>query len=162
MTTGQMLFVSGSVLLVFTIILGVIFWIKKPQYRPENVVYCGGDTRHTQKLRNGYPTDPLTIHREPQMAVTPGIVIPQDGTERLTESQTDVLPETAALQRTELLDDHRTEKLEDEAAPLTEETTPLHPFDKTVLLSNSAESSDEGTMVLGQNRTEKSVKNYEV
>lgn len=63
MTTGQLLFYAGIALLALTVILAVIFLIKKPVYHPENAVYTGS-TGQTQKLRNGYPTDRLTIRRE--------------------------------------------------------------------------------------------------
>ncbi len=60
MTTGTMLFYSGAALLILTVILAVIFLIKKPKYSPENTAYMGDTTGATQKLRNAYPTDHMT------------------------------------------------------------------------------------------------------
>ena len=148
MMTGQVLFFCGVVLLILTIILGVVFLIKKPQYIPGNAIYTGADEQHTQKLHSGYPTNRLTIRRESSQATVPGTVFLNDGTEQLTEAQTDVLHGTTVLQDTELLDEQRTEKLENGTIPLSEETTPLQPFDKTVRLNDTAESPDDGTVVL--------------
>ena len=65
MTTGQVIFYSGVGLLIFTIVLGVAFWLKKPQYIPGNAAYDQGADKNTRKLRSGYPTDHLTVRREP-------------------------------------------------------------------------------------------------
>lgn len=145
MTTGQMLFVSGIVLLVFTIILGIIFWIKKPQYRPENVVYSGGDERNTQKLRNGYPTDPLTIRRESKQTAVRG-----EETELLSESQTDVIPATDMLQDAEPLDKQRAGQAGVGTVPQSEETMLLQGAEQTVFMEDSSESSVEGAPASGE------------
>ena len=52
----------GVGLLLLTIILAVVFAIKKPKYSPESAV-VDGDGR-TTPLRNGYPTEPMTIRRD--------------------------------------------------------------------------------------------------
>lgn len=57
MTTGQLMFYAGIGLFGLTVILAIVFMIKKPKYRPENAV--GGDGQ-TVPLRNGYPTEPVT------------------------------------------------------------------------------------------------------
>ena len=62
-STGQILFYSGAALLVLTIILAVVFIIKKPRYVPENAVYGNETPTRTQKLRNGYPTEAMTRRR---------------------------------------------------------------------------------------------------
>lgn len=125
MTTGQLIFYSGIGLLIITIILGIIFWIKKPQYIPENAAYDATGNKRTQKLRSGYPTDRLTIRREPERPVSPGTVPLQEETERLTTEQTDPIPRTEVLSDAETLNQQRTEKLNTETAPLPEETVQL-------------------------------------
>lgn len=64
MTIGQATFWSGIGLLVFTILLCVFFWLKKPKYIPENITYENTETGRTQRLQNGYPTERETIRRE--------------------------------------------------------------------------------------------------
>lgn len=96
MTTGQILFYGGAALLGLTVLLAIIFIIKKPKYTPESAVYAGTDPGRTQSLRNGYPTDRMTIRRESvQQAATEKIEQAQE-TELLTESQlgTELLPQT--------------------------------------------------------------------
>ena len=58
-TTGQLFFFAGVGLLAVTAVLAIIFAVRKPKYRPE----AAGDGV-TAPLRNGYPTDPLTVRRE--------------------------------------------------------------------------------------------------
>lgn len=50
MTTGQLLFYGGVALLGLTVILAIIFFIADPG--------------RTQRLRNGYPTDRVTVRRD--------------------------------------------------------------------------------------------------
>lgn len=83
MTTGQMVFYSGVGLLVLTILLGIFFMIKKPQYIPEHAELTPGEPHQTQKLRNGYPTDPVTRGKQAQQATE---LLLQDG--GLTQIQT--------------------------------------------------------------------------
>ena len=64
MTTGELVFYSGVGLLIFTLLLAVVFRIKRPRYVPEQLSHLPGGTGDTQKLRSGYPTDPLTHRRE--------------------------------------------------------------------------------------------------
>ena len=45
MSTGQIVFYAGIGLLVVTIILAVIFMVKKPVYHPENAAVAGGENR---------------------------------------------------------------------------------------------------------------------
>lgn len=84
MTMGQLMFVGGAVLLVFAIVLAIIFARKRPQYEPEGVmreIKQGG----TQRLRNGYPTEEVTMEE----------------TEALTGTGTEVLPEETECLSTE-------------------------------------------------------------
>jgi len=62
MTSGQILFTSGLVLLALTVVLAIIFALKKPQYKPENEAVK--DSLNTQKLRNGYPTVQVATQRD--------------------------------------------------------------------------------------------------
>ena len=65
MTPGELLFYGGAALLGLTVILAIVFLIAKPKYKPELGTYDGGDPGRTQRLLNGYPTDRITIRREP-------------------------------------------------------------------------------------------------
>ncbi len=60
MTTGQLVFYSGVGLMAVTILLAIFFVVKKPRYMPEQAGYIPAGPHQTQKLRNGYPTDPVT------------------------------------------------------------------------------------------------------
>ena len=97
MTTGQVIFYSGVGLLIFTIVLGVAFWLKKPQYIPGNAAYDQGADKNTRKLRSGYPTDHLTVRREPEQPIMSGTAILQESTAQLEIEQGDTLPDTAVL-----------------------------------------------------------------
>lgn len=104
MTTGQIMFYCGLSLLGLTIITTIIFLLKRPKYIPENAVYEKATAGHTQRLRNGYPTERETIRREkPQDSPLPPTELVE--TEKLEHGtaaifQTDVLPQ---LEETELL-----------------------------------------------------------
>lgn len=150
MTTGQIVFFSGVALLVLTIILAIIFIIRKPKYIPGSAIYGEAD-RNTQKLHNGYPTDRLTIRREPARSINPDTAVLSGGTARSTAEQTEKLMGTAALPESE------TEKLQEGTVPLpdgtaklqqTEETAQLHPQGGTAVLS-------ERTTRLSEEQTEK-------
>ena len=121
MTTGEIIFYAGAALLVLTIILAVVFAIKKPQYKPENAAYIVSDAG-TQRLRNGYPTDRLTVRAETKSELVSQTALLDERTEILP--QTDVLPQTALLE----------EPTPDGTVPLSEETAPL--ADGTVPLAN--------------------------
>lgn len=139
MTTGQLLFWAGVALLMATIILAAIFVMKKPVYHPENAIYAGS-TGQTQKLRNGYPTDRLTIRRE-QESIRPDTAILNDGTECLREERSDLILGTEILQSTAKLEEPQTEKLSVNTVPLAERTVLLPPTEETVPL-------DPGTLPL--------------
>lgn len=84
MTTGQLIFFSGVGLLALTLILAIVFCIKKPQYIPENSACGGADVRGGQRtavLKNG--TAPLP--RETSILTrTDGTVPLSDSTQPLT------------------------------------------------------------------------------
>lgn len=114
MTTGHLLFYSGIALFAFTVILAVIFALKKPKYELASVASTGGDGG-TQKLRSGYPTDRLTIRREP---VIPGTVLLGQPPAAIAQPATVPLP-----QQTELLS--ATEPLPQQTEPLPQQTEVL-------------------------------------
>lgn len=148
MTTGQLVFYSGVAILALSILLAVVFAVKKPQYNPEAAGRGPGEAGNTRKLRSGYPTDPLTVRREgPE---TPA----QLGTVRLTEevaSGTAVLPE----ERTALLPEGHAA---DGILPLTQEegTVPLEAG--TAVLP---ESKATRPLNLGGKKTDSSGRNDE-
>ena len=150
MTKGQLIFFSGVALLVLTIILAIIFIIRKPKYIPGNAIYSEID-KSTQKLRNGYPTDRLTVRRESARSINPDTAVLSGETSKLAAEQTEKLMGTAVLPGSE------TEKLQEGTAPLlggtaklqqTEETAQFHTQDSTAVLS-------EGTAELSGEQTEK-------
>lgn len=63
-TPGQLMFYGGAALLAFTLVLGILFLIKKPVYRPENEAVQIQADAFAQRLRNGGPTAPVTIWRD--------------------------------------------------------------------------------------------------
>lgn len=63
MTTGQLVFYGGVVLLGLTILAAIIFLVKKPTYQPEDPIYETTGAGRTQHLRNGFPTEKETIRR---------------------------------------------------------------------------------------------------
>ncbi|MEY8316983.1 hypothetical protein AALB19_06620 [Oscillospiraceae bacterium 50-58] len=91
MTTGQMVFYSGVGLLVLTIIVALVFLIKKPKYIPETAVYGDAVSNVTQRLRNGYPTERVTIRRETAQSQ------PEQGTELIAGEETELLSQTEKL-----------------------------------------------------------------
>jgi len=125
MTTGQIIFYSGIGMLILTVIIGVAFWIKKPQYTPESAVYHGIDGKGTQKLRNGYPTDRLTVCKEPKCPPVVETISLHDETERLEVERAKPLPCTEILSDTEASGIQRTEKLKVGTEPLFVETDSL-------------------------------------
>ena len=56
------MFYAGAALLAATAVLGVVFLIRRPVYRPEDAAAILDDGR-TNPLRNAYPTDPLTVRQ---------------------------------------------------------------------------------------------------
>ena len=68
MTTGQLVFYSGILLLCLTLIIAIIFILKKPNYTPENAGYR---TAKTSQIPNSYPTERQTIRRGEQIKSSP-------------------------------------------------------------------------------------------
>lgn len=92
MTTGQMVFYSGVGLFILTIIVALVFLIRRPKYIPEKAVYGAAVSNATQRLRNGYPTEQVTIRRE---------TVPADretqATELIGDEETELLSQTEKL-----------------------------------------------------------------
>lgn len=98
MSTGEMIFYCGLGLLGATVLLAIVFWIAKPKYTPENVTYEGG-SQGTQRLRNGYPTDPLTIRKDfPAEPAGYDSSLPQDEVNAKSSSDIQPAPETTPIQ----------------------------------------------------------------
>lgn len=148
MTTGQVIFYSGVGLLVFTIVLGIAFWLKKPQYIPENAVYDGGAEKRTRKLRSGYPTDRLTIRQESEQPIMSGTAVLQESTAQLGTEQSDTLPDTAVLPSAKLSKVQQTEKLSVGTVQLAGGTAPLTHDEDTAQLHDCPPASDGKTAVL--------------
>ena len=85
MTTGQLLFYGGAALLGLTVLLAIIFLIKKPKYVPESAAYAGADPGMTNSLRNGYPTDRMTVRRDQAQSTATEIVGQSQETQQFTE-----------------------------------------------------------------------------
>lgn len=140
MTTGELVFYSGIGLLALTVILAVLFAVKKPQYHPENAAMLSGDGQ-TAPLRNGYPTDRLTVRRDRTGTAGP--------TERIAAEKTaPAAQETLPLSGETALLSEGTAPLSEETALLTEETVPcsgktIPLVEKTVLLTNPERSGAE-------------------
>lgn len=125
MSTGQLVFFSGVGLLGFTMILGIIFLVKRPQYIPESVAYASSSDQSTRKLRSGYPTDRLTIRREPEQRNMEGTIPLPQNTARLETEQAVSPAGTVVLQSTEPPREQKTEKLNVGTLPLAEGTMSL-------------------------------------
>lgn len=125
MSTGQILFYAGVALLIVTVILAVFFFVKKPQYTPEGVV---SGPNQTQRLINGYPTDPLTrgepvsqpFSPPPSRPAAAGAVPLARDTAPLGEGTAPLAQGTAPLSP-------ETEKLTPGTEKLGQETAPLGP-----------------------------------
>ena len=66
MTMGEMMFCGGVALLGLTVLLAVVFAIKKPRYRPQNLT---GKAVAEPEL-NGYPTQAMTRKAPESAAAT--------------------------------------------------------------------------------------------
>ena len=106
MTPGQIMFLSGGALLAITIILAIVFMIKKPKYHPGDAVAEGNG--QTAPLRNGYPTEPITARYKTEKSIHTDAAGQAEGTMLLSEvsgEETELLPaETELLpEETQLL-----------------------------------------------------------
>ena len=102
------MFYAGVALLSVTVILAIVFLIKKPKYTPESTIYSSPDYA-TRGFRSGYPTDRMTIRRDSH----------SKGTELL-----EVSPVNNNAKQTELLK-KQTELLGKQTELLNNETEPL-------------------------------------
>ena len=106
---GQTLFYGGLGLLALTMIVGVVFLLKKPKYEPSAVAALPPEESGTQPLRNSYPTakghQAITVQgsvSETERLATE-LLLEESGsvvTELLKEKQGD---EIGRLRETELL-----------------------------------------------------------
>ena len=125
MSTGQLVFYGGAALLAVTILLAVVFLIRKPVYTPEKAVYDGAAQNRTQPFRSGYPTDPLTVRRDtPEKKVEETLPLAEE-TIPLTQETPPLRDETVPLAAEAVLPVQETMPLTEETVPLTEETVPL-------------------------------------
>ncbi|MBE6961245.1 MAG: hypothetical protein E7445_02180 [Ruminococcaceae bacterium] len=129
MTNGQLMFYAGIGLFGLTILLAIVFLIKKPKYRPENASVGGGQTI---PLRNGYPTEPMTVRYGA-------------ADRKSTETNGHVAEITAAANGTVLLEEENT-SLAAETELLVAETELLPP--ETQLLPPETQLLSEGTALL--------------
>lgn len=140
MSNGQLLFYGGVGLMAFTVLLAVLFWIKKPQYIPSSTVYDDARAHDTQKLRSAYPTAGLTKRwkgkAEPaveECSSTPAARL--NGTLQLSP-QANTMPMAEELQGTLPL------VAQDETMPLAAQqgnTMPLSAQTETMALTNTTE-----------------------
>lgn len=84
MTQGQIIFLSGFVLLIITVALAIIFSIKKPRYWPDQFDMTDNET--TPRFRNGYPTDRLTKRYPPASETPAQSSVPEEETEHIQDS----------------------------------------------------------------------------
>ncbi|MCI9332957.1 MAG: hypothetical protein HFG05_12460 [Oscillibacter sp.] len=94
MTTGQLLFYSGLVLLGLTVITAILFLLKKPKYIPENVIYEEMKTGHTQRLQNSYPMERVAICREPSVEPVETELLAEETASIFQSEETEILPPT--------------------------------------------------------------------
>ena len=117
MTTGELIFTCGLGLLGLTVLLAILFLVKKPRYTPENAIYSDRVTSETQRLRNGYPTDPLTVRRTSSRKTAPvketesTATLPLSQETECLEDETVLLQEGSAGTDETVLLEQRTEAL---------------------------------------------------
>lgn len=146
MSTGQLVFYGGAALLAVTILLAVVFLIRKPVYTPEKAVYDGAAQNRTQPFRSGYPTDPLTVRRDtPEKKAEETLPLAEE-TVPLTQETPPLRDETVPLAAEAVLPVQETVPLTEETVPLTEETMPL--TEETVPLSADTAPLSEETVPL--------------
>ena len=125
MTTGQLVFCSGIGLLILTIILACIFWLKKPQYIPGNVALDGMGIPKTRKLRSSYPTDRLTVRKNEKPAVDCETADLQERTEQRKEDCCKMVYGVEVLPDDGRKEDQKTEELVSSTSRLTVEVSSL-------------------------------------
>ena len=107
LTRGEIVFYAGVALLVVTVLLGIIFLIKKPRYIPS--AYQGGPEEEA-RLRNAYPTVRLTKrypHSQEMSRLQPTELVTDTGQIPDTEliQETDSIPPTEVIQDPDRLHD---------------------------------------------------------
>ena len=153
MSTGQLVFYGGAALLAVTILLAVVFLIRKPVYTPEKAVYDGAAQNRTQPFRSGYPTDPLTVRRDtPEKKAEETLPLAEE-TVPLTQETPPLRDETVPLAAEAVLPVQETVLPVQETVPLTEETVPL--TEETVPLSADTAPLSEETVPLAAAAPEK-------
>ena len=130
MTIGQLVFYGGLALLGLTIIVAIVFLVKKLAYQPENPIYERTAAGRTQPLRNGYPAEKESIRH--------------GGSKRTEPMQTAAVDnETGTAAR-------ETEAFVDETDVLSQE---LDTHDgKTAALFRKADTRPGGSNLLGRRR----------
>ena len=121
------MFYAGVALLAATAVVGVVFLIRRPVYRPEDAAAILDDGR-TQPLHNAYPTDPLTVRQTAhgQMVNTGKTVILEEETEGTALLQEEAAEETEILpQPGEATVPLTAEQPGEATVPLAEATVPL-------------------------------------
>lgn len=108
MTIGQLLFYGGAALLGLTVLLAIIFIVKKPKYTPESAASAGTDPGRTQNLRNGYPTDRMTGSGAPVQPAATETIRQSQETVLLPETLTELLPDTKRSPETEVMGPQQT------------------------------------------------------
>ena len=127
MTTGELVFFSGVGLLLFTLVLTVIFAIKRPRYMPEELSHEQNPPGNTQKLRSGFPTEAVTRERagKTDKIVEQGTVPLQQGTIPLQQDTVPLEQGTIPLQQDTVPLEQGTVPLEQGTVPLEQGTVPL-------------------------------------
>lgn len=97
MSTGQFIFYSGFALLGLTIIVAVVFLLKKPEYIPENAVCESAEAGRTQRLQNSYPPEREMIHRESSAELMETELLPQETALIFQSEETEILPPTEKI-----------------------------------------------------------------
>lgn len=75
MLSGRVIFIAGAALLALALLLGVIFLIFRPKYRPgDKAAVRNGET---EPLHSSYPTQAVTKRRDGTDSL-PTVALPED------------------------------------------------------------------------------------
>ena len=127
MTTGELVFSSGVGLLLFTLVLAVIFAIKRPRYMPEELSHEQNPPGNTQKLRSGFPTEAVTRERagKTEKIIEQGTIPLQQDTIPLQQDTIPLQQDTVPLEQDTVPLEQGTVPLEQGTVPLEQGTVPL-------------------------------------
>ena len=127
MTTGELVFFSGVGLLLFTLVLAVIFAIKRPRYMPEELSHEQNPPGNTQKLRSGFPTEAVTRERagKTEKIIEQGTIPLQQDTIPLQQDTIPLQQDTVPLEQDTVPLEQGTVPLEQGTVPLEQGTVPL-------------------------------------